>query len=152
VKTWPRPLTSRPCESARGTCVHLVHAGRERRDACECCESFLLGQHDGPGAQGREQLRTVTIQYAAEQYADVLNAARLLTKAMGLPETEWPAGLNRPPSKRHVKLLTWEEATVKRQASLELQINRGKAWMLFLALTWYPEVNDEARVPQLNEP
>jgi hypothetical protein len=137
VKTWPMPLVSTGCKTPQGACVQLTHAGRETSEACECCETFQLFQ-DSVGGKGRERLSTVIIQYSAERYVDVLDAARLWAKTMGVPQSEGPVGQKEPPSELLVQSFAWDEPALRKRALLELQIGRRKIWFLHLSLSWHP--------------
>jgi hypothetical protein len=138
VKTWPRTLATLDCESSKGTCVLLTHKGRGDVTSCECCETFRFEQKDSAG-KGRERLAAITIFYSAAQYADVLRAARLLAKTMGLPSTEGPLGQDRPPLESTRQYSHWTEPTLGKMAVLDVAMRHEKVWTVSLSVAWYPD-------------
>ena len=137
AKVWPRTLTPLECQLTRGTCVLLGHKGRSSEDACECCETFQFDQEDRDGKGQR--LSAVIVYYSAEEYADVLSAARLLAKTMGLPESEGPAGQDQPPPQPLRQSFEWKEAGLQKRAVMDLEISHRKVWTVYLRVGWHPE-------------
>ena len=93
---------------------------------------------------GENQLRlnAVIVFHSAERYADVLAAARLLAKAMGLPDSEGPVGQEQqpPPGETVIQHFEWKEASLKKGAVLDLRISHDKLWTAYVRVGWHPGV------------
>lgn len=138
AKAWPRPLRPLDCESNQGTCLVLGHKGRGGDQSCECCETFdFLADR---GREGQERLSGVILFYSAERYVDALAAARLLAKAMSLPDREGPVGPEQqpPPGETIVQHFEWKETSLEQGAILDLQMSHERSWTVYLAVGWHP--------------
>lgn len=140
VKVWPRPLA--PLDpQPQATSVLLGHKGRAG-DWCECCETFHFDQESDGSGKGQQRLSAVIVFYSAERYADVVTVARLLAKAMGLPDSEGPIGQERPPplGETVMQYFGWKETSLKKVAVLDLQISHDKLWTVYIRVGWHPGV------------
>jgi hypothetical protein len=136
LKVWPGPLEPIDCQSSQGTCVQLGHQGRGDKDSCSCCETFDFRSEVERTGNTQEYLSAVIVFYSAHRYADVLAAARLLAKTMGLPDTEGPVAQDQPPPRPLWQSFDWKD-TAEWITVLDLQISHGKAWTVYIAVGWH---------------
>jgi hypothetical protein len=136
AKAWPRTLESLDCQSSSGSCTLLSHQGRSRSGSCECCETFQFDSKAEGDGKAQEQLSAVTLYYSAERYPDAVSAARLLAKALGLPDTEGTIAKDQPPREPQKGHFEWKDTSVQRRAVLDVEISHGRVWMAYLRLGW----------------
>lgn len=139
VKAWPRPLASLGCQSSDGTCTLLSHKGRSPSGSCECCETFQFDSKTAEDGNAPERLSAVTLYYSAERYPDAVSAARVLAKALGLPDTEGTIAKDQPPREPQKCHFEWKDTSVQKRAVLDVEISHGRVWTAYLRLAWHPE-------------
>jgi len=140
VKVWPRSLTPLDCQSSQGSCVLLGHKGRSGEGSCECCETFDFDLEAKESGKAQQRLSAIMIYYSTDRYADVLSAARLLVKTMGLPDTEGPIAQDQPPPKPLKQSFEWRDTALQKHMVLDLEISHDKVWTAYVRVGWHPEI------------
>jgi hypothetical protein len=87
LDTWPSQLDELKCKSET-SCRLLVSKNRVIGGHCECCEAFEFDSD--PRAEGPRNmsLGNIIIHYSAAKRPGVVDAARKLARAAGLPEAK----------------------------------------------------------------
>jgi hypothetical protein len=130
---WPSYLDELACSSKNG-CRLVGSKNRIIAGHCECCETFNFDVDQNADGSRNEHLRNVIIRYSTRTEEQVVDTARKLARAAGLPESQ-VAKINVGPFERY----EWEENSGKRPRQsyiLEMRINRSDShWELDFSLS-----------------
>jgi len=133
---WPNQFDELKCESIK-PCRLLVSKSRVIDGHCECCETFQFDIEPRKEQPSVSTLRNIIIHYSAAKRMEVVDAAKKLARAAGLPEAKAnEIGTD------SVQRYEWSDsAEGMRQSYLgELQFTKLSGhWELYFSLTAYAQ-------------
>jgi hypothetical protein len=135
-RMWPMELGGAQC--SEGACQTLRRRDRIIDDVCECCElfNFTIDRNEH-GSAIREQLHSIVIHYSATSRDELLTAARMFARALGLSESEANT-IGRKPQQQFY----WRVRQSKPQqlALMEVDASRQQGqWRVYLNLSRHLE-------------
>lgn len=132
---WPAELGGADCRG--GACQTLWRKDRIIDDKCECCELFKFDvDRDDKANAIKERFYGIMIYYSADGQSEVLNAARMFARALGLSDSD-VATIGRNPQEKFM----WNVDGKQQQIALmEVQLMRQqRTWEVYISLSRHPE-------------
>jgi hypothetical protein len=87
LSVWPSHFDELKCQSEKG-CRILVSKNRVIAGHCECCEAFVFDVEKKEGGPPSEYLNNIIIHYSERDKGRVIEAAKELAQAAGLPNDQ----------------------------------------------------------------
>lgn len=135
LSTWPSRLDELKCESETG-CRILLSRDRVISGHCECCEAFEFDMERTPDGSPGEHLSDIIFHYSDPDRNYVVDAAKRLAEAVGLPQVQVPGIGGKP-----VERFYWDDAreALRQSYTLELHLSRvGQNWELYFYILAVP--------------
>jgi hypothetical protein len=84
---WPSEIGGIECTA--GACQTIGRRDRVINDECQCCELFGLNiERNDKGEVTSERLHSIVFYYSAVTRGELLDDAKILARAMGLPDSD----------------------------------------------------------------
>lgn len=132
---WASELSGIDCNA--GACQTIGRKDRVIDNRCQCCELFMFNiERNGNGSVIKEHLRNVVVYYSAPTANRLLGDAKLLARAIGLPDRDAATiGF------KETQKFNWtlEDRNDRKVALLEVRLShKGAVWTAYFILSQQP--------------
>jgi hypothetical protein len=129
---WPVPLGGADCDST--ACSSIESRSRIISDHYECSDMFFFDVERNADSTPREILKNFIIHYSTSRKRSTITAAKMMVRALGLPERELATVGN---DSSH--LFDWQDKSKTELSGLGLEFShRGIVWTVTLRFSRFP--------------
>lgn len=128
LSMWPSQLQELKCDS-EGGCRILLSQDRIVSGHCECCEAFEFDVDTNQDLSRGEHLSNIIFHYSDPDRNYVIDAAKRMAIAAGLPQEQLPAI-----GRKRIDRYDWddERPAVRQSYTLEVHVTKvGQNWELY---------------------